>query len=903
MRTNVDSLLQIVRGYPTKIHMVAQRVGGAQKRSEPVGKNCFKMSVCKCSTYTDLVRETEIVAQQKEKHPKCEVVMASTRAVKRTRGRSHNDLTTQVTTPRKKKRVGNTASPVLSDREEILPYFNEYLPTEVLVHIFSFLRERDLCRIGQVCQRFRQISNLESLWKNLFHRVFDMCEAYIPPTPFPQSSFTKGDESMDFSDSGETLMPWKAQFQTMHGCSHVYQEMAILPEDHPLRQEAKDTKYYATISDAIRASSKCEPTRIIIHPAVYNENIIIDRPVQLIGSDQTVRLVNSSQTVVEITSHTGQAAVCNLTIQFEAPEDSPNVRHYCLRISGASEPHIHHCSFTNSSFCGSCIYVHGEGAKPLVSHCMIARANNVGIFVDDHAQGRFEENDIHRNKLAGVWIKNYASPVFKKNEVHHGKDVGFFIFQDGQGYLEENDIHRNRIAGVEIKNDANPIIERCTIHHGSTGGVYVHDKGRGQFIDNKIYANTYAGVWITGESNPTLQNNEIHGGMQGGVYFFAGGRGVLENNNIHSNTLAGVQIRTGSDPIIRNNKIHHGLHGGIYVHDSGRGLIEGNEIHSNALAGVWITTGSQPILRHNRIHSGKQVGIYFYDNGGGVLEENDIYNHSFSGIQIRTGSNPVIKRNKIFSGKNGGVLIYNSGEGLLVENDIYGNALAGVWIKTDSNPILRRNKIYNGKEGGICIFNSGRGVLEENDIFNNTLTGILISSASQPVLKKNRIFGGKAAGIEVTNGGGGVIEENEVFDNYFDGICLATGVSPTLKANKVYDNRRTLEDAIKLGKCLYSVSGDNSYPMHDFYRCLTCESSETDAICVNCIKSCHKNHQVQFVRHDRFFCDCGAGALGRNCSLTGYKAFSSPRSNKSKQQNQDSSQPNTPAQQGNTSTP
>ena len=45
-----------------------------------------------------------------------------------------------------------------------------------------------------------------------------------------------------------------------------------------------------------------------------------------------------------------------------------------------------------------------------------------------------------------------------------------------QGVLEENDIHRNRIAGIEIKNDANPIITRCLIHHGSTGGVYVHDK-------------------------------------------------------------------------------------------------------------------------------------------------------------------------------------------------------------------------------------------------------------------------------------------------------------------------------------------------------------------------------------------------------------------------------------------
>ena len=54
-----------------------------------------------------------------------------------------------------------------------------------------------------------------------------------------------------------------------------------------------------------------------------------------------------------------------------------------------------------------------------------------------------------------------------------------------------------------------------------------------------------------------------------------------------------------------------------------------------------------------------------------------------------------------------------------------------------------------------------------------------------------------------------------------------------------------------MGKCLYSISGDNSYPMHDFYRCLTCESSESDAICVNCVHKCHKNHQVQFVRHDR----------------------------------------------------
>ena len=36
--------------------------------------------------------------------------------------------------------------------------------------------------------------------------------------------------------------------------------------------------------------------------------------------------------------------------------------------------------------------------------------------------------------------------------------------------------------------------------------------------------------------------------------------------------------------------------------------------------------------------------------------------------------------------------------------------------------------------------------------------------------------------------------------------------------NQEYNNRKTLDEAIQRGKCLYSISGDNSYPMHDFYR-------------------------------------------------------------------------------------
>ena len=46
----------------------------------------------------------------------------------------------------------------------VTTYFHERLPSEVLQYIFSFLRERDLVSISQVCRRFHQIASTDKLW-------------------------------------------------------------------------------------------------------------------------------------------------------------------------------------------------------------------------------------------------------------------------------------------------------------------------------------------------------------------------------------------------------------------------------------------------------------------------------------------------------------------------------------------------------------------------------------------------------------------------------------------------------------------------------------------------------------------------------------------------------------------
>ncbi|KAL4717943.1 hypothetical protein ACJJTC_001361 [Scirpophaga incertulas] len=766
-------------------------------------------------------------------------------------------------------------------------YLQYELPDEVLLCILSHLTERDLCRVAQVCKRFNTIANDTELWKSLYQSVFEYDTPLMHPAPC-QFDFVPADEC-------EADNPWKESFRQLYYGIHVRSNY----------RPKKDTriKFFNTIKAALEyveerggacsvastsagvshgastsgsggggvggvvsgagaTSGACTcgggacacrrsapPQLVLVHAGHYQEeNLTIDTDVQLIGCGpgnvaESVVLEREAESTLTFVEGASRAYAGHMTLKFspDATSTMQHHKHYCLEVSDNCSPTVDHCIIRSASVVGAAVCVSGAGANPVIKHCDISDCENVGLYVTDYAQGAYQDNEISRNALAGIWVKNFANPIMRRNHIHHGRDVGIFTFENGMGYFEANDIHNNRIAGFEVKAGANPTVVHCEIHHGQTGGIYVHESGLGQFIDNKIHSNNFAGVWITSNSNPTIRRNEIYNGHQGGVYIFGEGRGLIEHNNIYGNALAGIQIRTNSDPIVRHNKIHHGQHGGIYVHEKGQGT------HRRE--------------RSVRQHAGRGLDHYRL-HAGATAQSDPLWQAGWSVFLRQRG-------NKIWGGQNGGVLVYNGGLGLLEQNEIFDNAMAGVWIKTDSNPTLKRNKIFDGRDGGICIFNGGKGVLEENDIFRNAQAGVLISTQSHPVLRRNRIFDGLAAGVEITNNATATLEHNQIFNNRFGGLCLASGVSPLVRGNKIFSNQDAVEKAVGGGQCLYKISSYTSFPMHDFYRCQTCNTTDRNAICVNCIKTCHSGHDVEFIRHDRFFCDCGAGTLSNQCQLQG----------------------------------
>jgi F-box protein 11 len=287
---------------------------------------------------------------------------------------------------------------------------------------------------------------------------------------------------------------------------------------------------HATLTEALNFAKPGD--RILVRPGLYQEGIVIDKPVEIIGDGDLGEVVIEAKGSDVVLFQATMGRIANLT----------------LRQGG------------------------GKGIW----------------FGVDITQGRLllEGCDITSQSVACVGIHGGADPRLLRNRIHDGKDAGVYVDDNGQGTLEDNDIFGNASSGVEIKTGANPTLRRNRIHDGKSTGVSARENGQGTLEDNDIFGNAFSGVQISEGSNPTLRRNRIHDGKSDGVFVYENGRGTLEDNDIFGNAFSGVEIREGGNPGIRKNRISKNEYVAIRIHDGGGGVFEDNDLRGNK-KGAW----------------------------------------------------------------------------------------------------------------------------------------------------------------------------------------------------------------------------------------------------------------------------------------------------------------------------
>lgn len=266
----------------------------------------------------------------------------------------------------KRARVSGKSQDLSAPAEQ---YLQEKLPDEVVLKIFSYLLEQDLCRAACVCKRFSELANDPILWKRLYMEVFEYTRPMMHPEP--------GKFYQINPEEYEHPNPWKESFQQLYKGAHVKPGFAEHFYSNPARYKGRENMlYYDTIEDALGGVQEAHFDGLIfVHSGIYTDEwIYIESPITMIGAApgkvaDKVIIENTRDSTFVFMEGSEDAYVGYMTIRFNPDDKSAQHHnaHHCLEITVNCSPIIDHCIIRSTCTVGSAVCVSGQGRVPLSS--------------------------------------------------------------------------------------------------------------------------------------------------------------------------------------------------------------------------------------------------------------------------------------------------------------------------------------------------------------------------------------------------------------------------------------------------------------------------------------------------------------------------------------------------------
>ncbi|GAM18795.1 hypothetical protein SAMD00019534_019700 [Acytostelium subglobosum LB1] len=414
---------------------------------------------------------------------------------------------------------------------------------------------------------------------------------------------------------------------------------------------------YDTITEALAALSEGTRETMLIGPGLYKENIIIDKPVDIIGEGINTDVVIESASANTVSISAPYGSITNLSMRQTG-------HWFCIDIEKGG--------FT-------------------ISKC-----------------------DITNTTLSAVKIGRHATPWITDNIVHDCKEAGIAIF-GGEGTIIGNRFTRNRYGSIEIVySTAKPTIKLNRIYRNKGYGIHIHTSASAIITENIIEENESDGISCWGGATPTVSNNKICNNLEDGVYIHEDGKGVFEHNQIYGQKLDGIRI-SKSNPQINNNTIHHNQGDGIRLVIKANPIISENHICENKRVGIHIYREGMGIISNNYIYGNKNAGMQVYSRSNATICNNRIVQNRCSGIYVSDHAIVNIKSNEISNNGEVGVEIVSGSRALCFDNNIINrNWEAGLAYYSDSKPMgFEANNTFtnNGPHGNQqFILRQGRDI-------------------------------------------------------------------------------------------------------------------------------------------------------------------------------------------------
>lgn len=383
--------------------------------------------------------------------------------------------------------------------------------------------------------------------------------------------------------------------------SNQIQAAQTQPSSAPANQSATQKSFvvsangggdFASIGDAMKNAAP--NARLIVRPGIYEESVVIDRNVEIVGDGALEDIILASVDASCLQMQADKAIVRGLTVRGVGARYGKTF--FSVDVP-RGELTLENCDISSDTL--SCVAIYGAGANPTLKSCRIHDGADSGIYVFDNARASIEDCDVYRNANANVAIKQGANPSIRNCRIFEGGNGGVVVWENGAaGEIENCEIFNHRLANVGVSDFARPTFRSCKIFGSHDAGVFVHQNGFGAFEDCAVHDNRTAEVALVGKSSSALRRCAIYNGANSGVFVGGESRASIESCNIYDNRKSGLSVDGQSVADVRRCNIHRNGVVAVSVNGGSAATVEGCDLRGNRIA-AWESESGVSIERKN----------------------------------------------------------------------------------------------------------------------------------------------------------------------------------------------------------------------------------------------------------------------------------------------------------------
>jgi nitrous oxidase accessory protein NosD len=547
-----------------------------------------------------------------------------------------------------------------------------------------------------------------------------------------------------------------------------------------------------TIAAAVRVAP--EGTTISIAPGVYQENLVLDRPVNLIAERGvgTVTLLASHGTALRLSADSGE--VRGLRIQ--------GARGRAAVVADAGAMTLRDCDIS-----GGHVEVLADAAVAIVD-CAVYDSDGDGMRVSGVGAATVRNVSIHDVAADGLVVSGDSPAEFIDLSIRDSRSHGVRIGGGARCVLVDCEVTGSGRAAVRVDDAARPVLRRCHIRDNRAGGVWLHGTSAASAGDLAVIA---AGDEPPGGSGNGAASDAGSDAQHGGWAVLdeceitgTGGAGLVADNEAAALVTACRIEDTGGTSLALAGSARVHVTGstflrsganGLYLTDAAVATFTDCEIQAAAYTAVHAADTSSMTLRDCTVRDTPEYGVRAAGHALIRADRSTVSGAKLAGFAA-DGHGDLTLHDCVVADCGIGVTLQTSHHPLLDGCEVRDTATIGIEIAAATEAVIQRTRVSDTGSAGIFIKENAAPYLSNCVIAGTAGSGVVVWTSAAPTVRATRIERCKKNGIFVHDGGAGEFDDCEVADTEYPALHIGDGATPVIRGCYVHD----VDEDVSLGE-------------------------------------------------------------------------------------------------------